>query len=192
MNFNQETDPIKGQFFAKYWGVKCLKSKLVNNQIPSSKVDTLINHLGREDQFLELKSLADITDEEIIQLCMMCHNLAGVITNVDKSSFIIKRQKFDEIYCSYIDKTIKADRHICLNFKSATIHCDLIFHADGQNEGASFKQNIGETSISSTQVVGYIQSIDYLRQNAYAVPFRDLSIDKLEKMEWIKVIKKNL
>lgn len=190
MNFNQQSDPIKGQFFANYWGVKCLKSKLVNNALPPIKVDTLINHLGREDQFLELKSLAYITDEEVIQLCMMCHNLTSVITKVNKSSFIIKRQNINQIHCSYIDKTIKAQRHICLNFKYATINCNLHFDKYGDSAAESFEQNIGEINISSTQVVGYIQSLDYLRQNAYAVPFRDLSISELEKLGWIKVIEK--
>jgi hypothetical protein len=186
MNFNQEPDPIKGQFLAKYWGVKCLKSKLVNNALPPIKVDTLINNLGREDQFLELKSLADITDEDIIQICIMCHNLP----ELKQSDFLIKRHKFDEIHCSYTDKTIDAKRNISLNFKLATIDCSLSFHRDGDNEAESFKQNIGEISLSATRVVGYIQCLDYLRQNAYAVPFRDFSISELEKMEWIKVIGK--
>ena len=184
MNFNQEPNPIKGQFFANYWGVKCLKSKLVNNQIPSSKVDTLINHLGREDQFLELKSLADITDEEIIQLCMMCHNLP----EVNSKNFLIQKQK-DEIHCSYIDKSIKAQHHICLNFKYATINCNLHFDKDRDDVAESFKHNIGEISLSAARVVGYIQCLDYLRQNAYAVPFRNLSISDLIKLEWIKIIK---
>ena len=185
MNFNQEPDPIKGQFLAKYWGIKCLKSKLVNDALPPIKVDTLINHLGREDQFLELKYLSEITDEEIIQLCTMCHNLP----EIKQSNFLVERKK-DEIHCSFIDKSIKAQHHICLNFKYATINCNLHFDKDKDGVADSFKQNIGEISLSATRVVGYIQCLDYLRQNAYAVPFRDFSISELEKMEWIKVIGK--
>jgi hypothetical protein len=185
MNFNQEADPIKGQFFAKYWGVKCLKSKLVNNALPPIKVDTLINHLGREDQFLELKYLSEITDEEIIQLCTMCHNLP----EIKQSNFLVERKK-DQIHCSFIDKSIKAQHHICLNFKYATINCNLHFDKNKDDVAESFKHNIGEISLSATRVVGYIQCLDYLRENAYAVPFRDLSISELERKGWIKVIGK--
>lgn len=61
------TQEFKEALFAQYWGVKCLKNKLLNDNIPPHKVDCS-NCKGLPQQYLELRSIESITDEEAKEL----------------------------------------------------------------------------------------------------------------------------
>ena len=60
----------KAKFFALYWGVKCLRNELLNDQIPPHKVDCG-NCKGLPQQYLQLKPLFKITDEDAVEILKM-------------------------------------------------------------------------------------------------------------------------
>lgn len=72
----------KSKFFALYWGFKCLRNELLNDNIPAHKVDTS-NCKGLPQQYLELKPLSQISDEDKIHIC----SLLGIANYKDAYGF---------------------------------------------------------------------------------------------------------
>lgn len=124
-----------------------------------------------------LKSLFEITDDDVIHIARVCHQ-------VPNSNFEIRRQD-DIIHATNMDN-VGIERHICINFKYATINCNIGI-PDDNDKFINYKVNIAEIHMNASRVVGYIQSVDYLRSKGYALPYNDLSIDELIKKRWIKI-----
>ena len=57
----------KAKFFAQYWGCKVLKNELLNLNIPAHKIG-MDNCRGSREQYLELKPLLQISNEDAEQV----------------------------------------------------------------------------------------------------------------------------
>lgn len=68
----ENTKENKARFFALYWGFKCLRNELLNDNIPAHKVDTS-NCKGLPQQYLELTPLSQISDEDALELAMIIY-----------------------------------------------------------------------------------------------------------------------
>ena len=163
----------KAKFFAQYWGqyVLYFTSDFLR------KIDNLTLDSVENDDYLELKPLSQISDEEAIHIARVCHQ-------VPNSNFEVERQD-DIIHATGIDK-VGIERHICINFKYATINCNIRI-PDDNDKLISYKVNIAEVHMSARRVVGYIQSLDYLRSKGYALPWMDLSVEDLVEYGWVKL-----
>lgn len=109
---------------------------------------------------------------------------ARVCHQVPNSNFEIKRQD-DIIHATNIDN-VGIERHICINFKYATINCNMRI-PDDNDKLVNYKVNVAEIHMNASRVVGYIQSVDYLRSKGYALPYNDLSINELIKKGWLRL-----
>lgn len=166
----------KTKFFAQYWGQNVLSdiSNLGNKEIYPVNIS---NMYGIDRSYLELKPLSQITDEDINFVAKVCHQVPNL-------NFEIKRQD-DIVHATSVDKS-GIERHICINFKYATINCNIRIPEDN-DKLISYKVNIAEIHMNASRVVGYIQSLDYLRSKGYAVPYMDLSVKDLVEYGWIKL-----
>ena len=126
---------------------------------------------------LILTPLSQISDEDINFVAKVCHQVPNL-------TFEIKRQD-DIVHATSVDKS-GIERHICINFKYATINCNIRIPEDN-DKLISYKVNIAEIHMNASRVVGYIQSLDYLRSKGYAVPYMDLSVEDLVEYGWIKL-----
>lgn len=163
----------KARFFAQYWWQKLFV-------INGNNEDTY-NNWRTEDLdkgYMLLTPLSDITDEDAIKCAQLAHDR--------KSDFKVDRRN-DIIHVTYFNESIKAEYHVCINFRYATINCNLHFKKDGNDEAESFKVNIGEVQMSAYRVVGYIQIVDFLRSKSYAIPYMGLSVEKLIEYGWVKL-----
>lgn len=167
----------KAKFFSLYWGQKVM----ING---SSIFEVGYLDEPREKDYLKLKPLSSITDEEIIEILRLAHNLKS-ITSEFKCA--IKREN-DIIHCWYVNSETSGEYHICLNFKYATINCNLHFKEMSGDKLSSHKVNIGEIHFSASRVVGYIQIVDFLRSKGYALPWMGLSVGELINFGWIKLL----
>jgi DNA polymerase III gamma/tau subunit len=171
----------KAKFFSQYWGQKVFYSKLYGSIVRCESYYLHKDNIQIED-YLELKPLSSITDEEVEEVLRLAHNFKSV------NSFrtTIKRDK-DIIHCWYANDQIGAEYHVCLNFKYATINSNLHFKERDGDESSNHKVNIGEIHFSASRVVGYIQIVDYLRSKGYALPWMGLSVETLQEYGWIKL-----
>lgn len=169
----------KTKFFAQYWGQDVLcrvifgknKNEIIMHNTPCSnlKLGEII------DSYLELKPLSQISDEDINFVAKVCHQVPNL-------TFEIKRQD-DIVHATNMDN-YGIERHICINFKYATINCNMRI-PDDNDKLVNYKVNVAEIHMNASRVVGYIQSVDYLRSKGYALPYNDLSIDDLIKKGWL-------
>ena len=177
----QNTLENKAKFFTQYWRQDILcrvifgknKNEIIMHNTPCSnlKLGEII------DSYLELKPLSQISDEDAIHIARVCHQ-------VPNSNFEIKRQD-DIIHATNIDN-VGIERHICINFKYATINCNIRI-PDDNDKLVNYKVNISEIHMNASRVVGYIQSLDYIRSKGYAIPYMDLSVKDLIEYGWIKL-----
>ena len=173
MNIND-----KKLYFAQYFGLlNCVSDS--NNEYMDNDDLSIIN----DEHYLVLTALNEITDFDIKNICKFAHNLPDKLININ-SNFKIERHT-DIIHCTYISQI--AQYHICLNYKYATINCNLHIYNDDTFKDETFKSNIGEINFNANRVVGYIQCLDYLRFKGYAVPFMHYSIDNLIKLNVLKI-----
>ena len=163
----------KAKFFAQYFSQHVLyfSSDFLR------KIDNLTLDSVENDDYLELKPLSQITDEDINFVAKVCHQVPNL-------TFEIKRQD-GIVHATSVDK-YGIERHICINFKYATINCNIRI-PDANDKLISYKVNIAEIHMNASRVVGYIQSLDYLRSKGYAVPYMDLSVEDLVEYGWIKL-----
>ena len=163
----------KAKFFAQYWGqyVLYFTSDFLR------KIDNLTLDSVENDDYLELKPLSQISDEDVNFVAKVCHQVPNL-------NFEIKRQD-DIVHATSMDK-YGIESHICINFKYATINCNIRI-PDDNDKPVSYKVNIAEIHMSARRVVGYIQSLDYLRSKGYALPWMDLSVEDLVEYGWVKL-----
>ena len=168
----------KQKLASLYFGQKIINHPEYNNDYLVYINNITLGWLTDESEYrLILKSLSEITDEDVIHIARVCHQ-------VPNSNFEIKRQD-DIIHATNIDN-VGIERHICINFKYATINCNMRI-PDDNDKLINYKVNIAEIHMNASRVVGYIQSVDYLRSKGYALPYNDLSIDELIKKRWIEI-----
>ena len=169
----QNTLENKAKFFAQYFSQHVLyfSSDFLR------KIDNLTLDSIENDDYLELKPLSQISDEDANFVARVCHQ-------VPNSNFEIKRQD-DIIHATNIDKS-GIERHICINFKYATINCNIRI-PDDNDKLVNYKVNIAEIHMNASRVVGYIQSLDYLRSKGYAPPYMDLSVEDLVEYGLVKL-----
>jgi len=187
-NETKPTQEEKGQYFAAHWGQEIMYGN--DEKEPYTNMILVMEHLCRASNAnykVLLTSLADITDEDAIEVARLCHNFK------DDPGFKLERLN-DILHCRYIDESIYATYHICLNYKHATINCNLNFaEVDKETklgEASNHKINIAEIQFSSERVVGYISALDYLRSKGYAVPFRNYTLQQLISFGWLKLRRK--
>ncbi|WP_079242630.1 hypothetical protein [Chryseobacterium indologenes] len=167
----------KAKFFAQYWGQEVLNG---SGLVYSATMKTRLSDNG---DFLELKPLTSITDEEIIEVLRLAHNLKSISSEFKCA---IKREK-DIIHCWYVNSETSGEYHVCLNFKYATINCNLHFKEMSGDKASNHKVNIGEIHFSASRVVGYIQIVDFFRSKGFAFPYMGLPVEKLVEYGWIKL-----
>ena len=169
----QNTLENKAKFFVQYWGQHVLyfTSDFLR------KIDNLTLDSVENDDYLELKPLSQISDEDINFVAKVCHQVPNL-------TFEIKKQE-DIVHATSMDKS-GIERHICINFKYATINCNIRI-PDDNDKIVNYKVNIAEIHMSTSRVVGYIQSLDYIRSKGYAIPYMDLSVKDLIEYGWVKL-----
>ena len=151
----------KSRFFALYWGVKCLKNELLNELIPAHKVDKS-NCNGLPQQFLELKPLSQISDEDAIEVAKLV------------SPMLFEGRGKNGGH--YIDKSEIGWYSVKHEGKTLMVDIDL--------DGYVFEYDeIDEYKRPSRSLIG----TDYLRSKGYALPYIDLSVEDLVEYGWIKL-----
>ena len=173
----QNTLENKSKFFAQYWGQEVLiANPHVNQKNPFICEQPYIYH-NTDIAWLELTPLSQISDEDVSFVAKVCHQVPNL-------NFEIKRQD-DIIHATNRDK-YGIESHICINFKYATINCNIRI-PDDNDKPVNYSVNIAEIHMSASRVVGYIQSLDYLRSKGYALPYMDLSVEDLVEYGWVKL-----
>ena len=173
----QNTLENKAKFFAQYWGQEVLITNPHVNQKNPFKCEQPYIYHNTDIAWLELTPLSQISDEDVNFVAKVCHQVPNL-------NFEIKRQD-DILHATSMCKP-GIERHICINFKYATINCNIRI-PDDNDKPVSYKVNIAEIHMNASRVVGYIQSLDYLRSKGYALPYMDLSVEDLVEYNWIKL-----
>jgi hypothetical protein len=170
----ENTPQNQSRFFAQYWGVKCL-------YVGGRGLFEVGNggwNLRHPDFFLQLTPLSYITDEDAIDVARIVYERPSVKFEIDR--------KEDIMHLTYTDN-VQIKHHVCINFKYATLNCNVTIPDVKTDKPKMFKHNIGEIGLSAKNVIAYIQVIDFLREKGYAVPFSNLSVQKLQEYGWIKL-----
>lgn len=71
----------KAKFFAQYWGQDILCSDMYGDG--GTIYSATMKDSSIKNEWLELKPLSDIRDEDAIEVCNIVHNKAYVFTNVE-------------------------------------------------------------------------------------------------------------
>lgn len=163
----------KEKFFAQYWGQPCsgivgLKNKLIGVEIP-------LNNIG----WLELKPLSSITDEDLIHVARLAHQM-------ETKTFKVER-KSDIFYCTSEPDKVGIYYFISMMPKYATVCSTMNFLKNKEDKFESFTVNIGKINQSSARPIPYIIIVDYLRSKGYALPYMGLSVEKLIEYGWVKI-----
>lgn len=154
----------KQKFFAQYWGQKVFINAMLSAQ-PADNV--YIEHLAdvnedysAKDEYLELKPLSAISDEDAIEIANICNHPSGVTWN-------IKEQGYFAIYNKYNDH---ADQKETLR-----IYYRNSFEIFSLDEyGRVFDYDLERL----------LNICDYLRSKGYLLPFMDLSIEQILEYKW--------
>ena len=148
----------KAKFFAQYWGQHVLyfTSDFLR------KIDNLTLDSIENDDYLELKPLSQISDEDAI-------NVAKLV-----SPMLFEGRGKNGGH--YIDKSETWWYSVKHNGKTLMVDIDLDGYIFEYDEVEEYKR-------PSHSLIG----TDYLRSKAYALPYMDLSLEDLVEYGWIKL-----
>ena len=156
----QNTLENKSKFFAQYWGQHVLyfSSDFLR------KIDNLTLDSIENDDFLELKPLSQISDEDAI-------NVAKLV-----SPMLFEGRGKNGGH--YIDKSETWWYSVKHNGKTLMVDIDLDGYIFEYDEVEEYKR-------PSRSLIG----TDYLRSKGYALPWMDLSVEDLVEYGWVKLKK---
>lgn len=165
----------KAKFFVQYWGqdVLTVGNALCEN-LPENWIESSLNHT----QYLQLKPLSEISDEDAIEVARIAHQMPN-------SQFKVKRMSNSLIHVTHFQANIGLEKHISIN-KYGCINANWHFHKREGEEAKSFKVNIGEIQSSSKKPVPFIAIVDFLRDRGYLVPWMGMSCEELIEAGWAK------
>lgn len=160
----------KAKFFAQYWGFNetmVIDTFMGRTNILS--VDYVLKehslHSIFKDYQLLLKPLSLITDEELIHVARLAHQLP-------KRTFFVDRSQDDIFYVKTGMDNVGIEYFISMRPKYATVLSTI---------------NFSKIQMSSEKPIPYIAIVDYLRSKSYAIPYNGLSVDQLIKYGWVKL-----
>ena len=150
----------KAKFFAQYWGQHVLyfSSDFLR------KIDNLTLDSIENDDYLELKHISQISDEDAI-------NVAKLV-----SPMLFEGRGKNGGH--YIDKSETWWYSVKHNGKTLMVDIDLDGYIFEYDEVEEYKR-------PSRSLIG----TDYLRSKGYALPWMDLSVEDLVEYGWVKLKK---
>ena len=148
----------KAKFFAQYWGQHVLyfSSDFLR------KIDNLTLDSIENDDYLELKHISQISDEDAI-------NVAKLV-----SPMLFEGRGKNGGH--YIDKSETWWYSVKHNGKTLMVDIDLDGYIFEYDEVEEYKR-------PSRSLIG----TDYLRSKGYALPWMDLSVEDLIEYGWVKL-----
>ena len=148
----------KAKFFAQYFGQHVLyfSSDFLR------KIDNLTLDSIEDDDFLELKPLSQISDEDTIEVAKLV------------SPMLFEGRGKNGGH--YIDKSETWWYSVKHNGKTLMVDIDLDGYVFEYDEVDEYKR-------PSRSLIG----TDYLRSKGYALPYMDLSVEDLVEYGWIKL-----
>lgn len=197
---NQLSKNVKALFFSNYLGQE-VEYEIILGDTPELRIDKLCgidlygtykideiheNDFDENGAVLLLRKVEQLTDEEAIQIAQFAHQMPA-------SNFKVKRDD-DHIH---VENTsgLGIIHHISIYKSYGTINANIHFLKTETDSPASFKANIGETTISSKRPVPYIAICDYLRAKGFLLPFTFLQDGKpititpeqIVEMGWVRI-----
>lgn len=145
----------KAKFFAQYWEQKVFKSS-INQKAPHK------NTFGksiRHNDFLELKPLSSISDEDAIEVAQLITRFKW---DLDFGTKVIKEENqvivyYDAVKNGYKHKTSIYDDFFSRSYSGEPVH----------------------------ELSGVVY--DYLRSKGYALPYMGLSVEEQVNRGWVKL-----
>lgn len=154
----------KAKLFALYYGQTVLMHKHFNNDIPCTIMYSSFQDEALQWEYLELKPLSSISDEDAIEV-------AKIMTFHDGKGLIIERKKHGEIemYDRYNDEP---------HFLNTLFFVPDPFEIFSRDDNRNWFQYDAERILEVT---------DFLRSRGYALPWMGLSVEKLVNRGWVKL-----
>lgn len=151
----------KAKFFAQYYGQKVLCIRKLNETKLYVGFDDFTHKEKLETDYLELKPLSQITDEDAIEIAKLANS----------PSFAIPKQWEIKIDIEYGFLTISSNK------SNHSFDLDL-------KDGHLTMYDCGN---KSDMFFNHYDICDYLRSKGYALPYMGLSIKDLISYQWIKL-----
>jgi hypothetical protein len=164
----QNTLENKARFFAQYWGQHVLyfSSDFLR------KIDYLTIVGIENDDYLELKPLSQITDEDAIEIVKLCFSFLDTDFN-------------------NIEITNTANKHFGFSFICTCVGgLTDEFQLDFGTINTLYNPKIiclNRVTSSKEYIVNILKMSDYLRTKGYALPWMDLSVEDLVEYGWVKL-----
>lgn len=171
------TDLERKRFIALHWGQQVLIDPSISSDHPIKVNGIHIDHLSG-DEYLLLKSLDQITDEDAIEAAKLAHQLKTDDWKVERGDRIVHVRHYIERYGETY--------HISMLYDYATVCANHHFDERDGDKAESFKVNIGEVQISSERPIPYIAIADFLRSRGYLLPFGKHSIEDIKEEGVVK------
>lgn len=149
----------KAKFFGQYYGQERLKWH--DKGVVLEVIWSDLNNDLKENHFLELKSISSISDED-------AEEISKISISRDPISINIKRNESD-----YAD----------IEIENISEHSTWTLFISGID--VYFKCGTSRNENDSNLILAVY---DYLRSKGYALPYMDLSVEKLVEYGWIKLI----
>lgn len=160
----ENTEQNKVKFFAQYWGQKVFVNPILT---PKPVSNTYIFEYPEpediEQEYLELKPLSSITDEDAYQVARIVSPMLFEGNGENGGHFIDKSEP--------LWHSIKHEKKVMM--------VDIDF------DGYVFEYRDDEEGY--TRPSYSLAGSDYLRSKGYAMPYMGLSVEKLQEYGWIKL-----
>lgn len=163
----------KAKFFAQYWGQEVYGWHDGNTTNFQSLNIT-------EDEFLILKPLSSISDEDAIKVAELAHQLKGGF------KFVRKRDNHDIFLEKQTHSSIFYGVRIGL-FYHGDISAWVRFEKTKDDKASQHDVNIGKINVSDQRPIPYIAIVDYLRSKGYALPWNGITVEEQIELGWIKL-----
>lgn len=169
----------KAKFFAQYWGTKTLYV----GGVGFKEIGKGGWNLKHPDFFLQLKPLSQITDEDVIQVARLSHQLPEADFKILGDNGYNQGQSLE--YYSGNGITYRTYINFSCGSVSTFMRIDPEYEFDSPSQ--TFTKSIGNAEISSSRPVPYIAIVDYLRSKGYALEWNGVKVKEQLKLGWIKL-----
>ncbi|TDO21917.1 hypothetical protein [Pedobacter duraquae] len=168
----------KAKFFAQYFAQVVYNNRNYPEEKTQKLDSTLMSYTDKYD-FLTLKTLLSIADEDLIHVARLAHERPGHDFKVTRNKDIFYVQTdYDRVGINYFISMMPRYASVCATMNFAKY----------KDEGfKSYTINIGKVNLSSERPIAYIAIVDYLRSKGYALPWMGLSVEKQIEYGWIKL-----
>lgn len=160
----ENTEQNKVKFFAQYWGQKVFVNPILTPEPVSNTY--IFEYLEPEDieqEYLELKPLSSITDEDAYQVARIVSPMLFEGNGENGGHFI---DRSEPLWHS-------------IKHKKKVMMVDIDF------DGYVFEYRDDEEGY--TRPSYSLAGADYLRSKGYAMPYMGLSVEKLQEYGWVKL-----